>query len=108
MVDPREVAARYDRVAAGYDRGGVHAWLARQVAALAASIEANQILDVGTGTGQVIEAMIANGCRAGFTGEELLLTDGGLTDWTARLLNNRKERLAISGLGTERLITQFR
>jgi hypothetical protein len=41
-------------------------------------------------------------------GEELLLTDGGLTDWTAQLLNNRKERLAISGLGTERLVTQFR
>jgi hypothetical protein len=40
-------------------------------------------------------------------GEELLLTDGGLTDWTARLLSNRKERLAISGLGTERLVTQF-
>ena len=35
-------------------------------------------------------------------------TDGGLTDWTAQLLNNRKERLAISGLGTERLATQFR
>ncbi len=40
--------------------------------------------------------------------EHLLLTDGGLTDWTAQLLNNRKERLAISGMGTERLITQFR
>jgi hypothetical protein len=39
--------------------------------------------------------------------ERLLLTDGGLTDWTARLLNNRKERLMISGLGTERLIGQF-
>jgi hypothetical protein len=40
--------------------------------------------------------------------EQLLLTDGGLTDWTAQLLNNRKERLAISGMGTERLLTQFR
>ncbi|WP_203907869.1 hypothetical protein [Rhizocola hellebori] len=40
--------------------------------------------------------------------QRFLLTDGGLTDWTAQLLNNRKERLAISGLGTERLISQFR
>jgi hypothetical protein len=27
--------------------------------------------------------------------------DGGFTDWTARLLNNRKERLLTSGIGTE-------
>jgi hypothetical protein len=29
--------------------------------------------------------------------------DGGLTDWTARLLANGKERLLISGYGTDRL-----
>lgn len=32
------------------------------------------------------------------------LSDGGLTNWTARLLADRKERLLISGLGTDRLI----
>jgi hypothetical protein len=36
-----------------------------------------------------------------------LLTDGGFTDWTAQLLNNKKERLLISGLGPERLVSQF-
>lgn len=39
--------------------------------------------------------------------ERLLLSDGGFTDWTARLLSNAKERLLISGLGTERLVTSF-
>lgn len=32
------------------------------------------------------------------------LSDGGLTDWTARLLADHKERLVISGLGSERLL----
>jgi hypothetical protein len=31
--------------------------------------------------------------------------DGGLVDWTARLLGNRKERLAISGIGIEAAAT---
>ncbi|HWG23025.1 hypothetical protein [Actinospica sp.] len=30
--------------------------------------------------------------------------DGGFTDWTARLLGNRKERLLISGYGVDRLV----
>jgi hypothetical protein len=42
------------------------------------------------------------------SGEDYLLADGGLTDWTQRLLNNRKERLMTSGLGTERLCACFR
>ena len=29
------------------------------------------------------------------------IVDGGFTDWTARLLGNRKERLLISGIGSE-------
>ena len=32
------------------------------------------------------------------------LVDGGLTDWTQRLLADRKERLVISGAGLERLL----
>jgi hypothetical protein len=32
------------------------------------------------------------------------LSDGGLTNWTARLLSDGKERLLISGLGSERLL----
>jgi hypothetical protein len=41
-------------------------------------------------------------------GQDYLLVDGGLTTWTQQLMSNRKERLLISGLGTERLITCFR
>jgi hypothetical protein len=32
------------------------------------------------------------------------LSDGGFTGWTSRLLADRKERLLISGLGSERLV----
>lgn len=35
-------------------------------------------------------------------GCEYEVGDGGFTDWTQRLLSNAKERLLISGLGTER------
>ena len=39
--------------------------------------------------------------------EELLIVDGGFTDWTQKLLSDKKERLLISGLGTERVIYAF-
>jgi hypothetical protein len=41
------------------------------------------------------------------SGEELELVDGGDTDWTQKLLNNAKERLVISGIGTERVCDNF-
>jgi hypothetical protein len=41
------------------------------------------------------------------SGEELELVDGGDTDWTQKLLNNAKERLVISGIGTERVCENF-
>ena len=34
-------------------------------------------------------------------GKRYPVVDGGFTDWTARLLANRKERLLISGIGSE-------
>jgi hypothetical protein len=37
------------------------------------------------------------------SGEPLEISDGGFTDWTARLLGNGKERLLISGHGLDRL-----
>jgi hypothetical protein len=37
------------------------------------------------------------------SGSELEVGDGGMTDWTQQLLGDRKERLLISGVGTERL-----
>ena len=36
------------------------------------------------------------------------LSDGGSTDWTARLSANAKERFFVSGLGTELLLRRFR
>jgi hypothetical protein len=41
-------------------------------------------------------------------GEVLELVDGGVVDWTQRLLNNAKERCVISGVGSERLCTEFK
>jgi hypothetical protein len=36
-------------------------------------------------------------------GKEIEIADGGLVTWTQQLLDNRKERLFISGLGIEYL-----
>jgi len=41
-------------------------------------------------------------------GNELELVDGGDTNWTQKLLNNAKERLVISGIGSERLCENFK
>jgi hypothetical protein len=38
---------------------------------------------------------------------EYFLADGGFTDWTQQLLSDRRERLLISGIGSERLISCF-
>ncbi|MBD2732182.1 hypothetical protein H6G96_39565 [Nostoc sp. FACHB-892] len=42
------------------------------------------------------------------SGTEYFLVDGGFTDWTQQLLNNKKERLLISGIGSERFMMCFR
>lgn len=39
---------------------------------------------------------------------EFQLADGGFTTWTQQLLSNAKERLLVSGLGTELLCRQFK
>ncbi|MFE0526306.1 hypothetical protein ACFW0V_01790 [Micromonospora parva] len=46
------------------------------------------------------------GCalRISLLGDDLEIGDGGLTDWTARLMGDAKERCLISCLATERLI----
>ena len=38
---------------------------------------------------------------------EYFLVDGGFTDWTQKLLSNKKERLLTSGLGSERFVYCF-
>lgn len=40
-------------------------------------------------------------------GKEVNLIDGGFTDWTQQFLNNKKERLLISGMGTELICKAF-
>lgn len=41
------------------------------------------------------------------SGQALEVLDGGSVDWTQKYLSNAKERLVISGLGTERLCYEF-
>ncbi len=41
------------------------------------------------------------------SGRRLELVDGGVVDWTQKLLSNAKERLVISGIGSERLCSEF-
>ena len=41
-------------------------------------------------------------------GARFPLADGGFTDWTARLLQNKKERLLTSGIGTEFVCLRYR
>jgi len=41
------------------------------------------------------------------SGKWLELVDGGMVDWTQRLLSDAKERLLISGIGSERLCGAF-
>ena len=41
------------------------------------------------------------------SGQSLELVDGGAVDWTKKLLSNAKERLVISGIGSERLCSVF-
>jgi hypothetical protein len=40
-------------------------------------------------------------------GQDLNISDGGFTRWTAELLGNAKERLLTSGMGLERLCERF-
>ena len=40
-------------------------------------------------------------------GTEYFIVDGGFTNWTQQLLSNRKERLLISGMGSERFVSCF-
>jgi len=41
------------------------------------------------------------------SGQRLELVDGGSVNWTQKFLSNRKERLIISGIGSERLCSEF-
>ncbi len=46
--------------------------------------------------------------KADYEGKEIEIGDGGFVDWSAKLLQNNKERLLISGIGLERLLKMRR
>lgn len=46
-------------------------------------------------------------CFAVYAGDGVMLVDGGFAPWTQLLLSDRRERLLVSGLGTEMLCTSF-
>jgi SAM-dependent methyltransferase len=71
MNGSQEVADRFDRVAATYDDSAVPRWLAAEVAQLAVAGQPELVLDVATGTGLAIEAMISLGSTAAFTGVDI-------------------------------------
>jgi hypothetical protein len=41
-------------------------------------------------------------------GDRFPLVDGGLTDWTKKLLGDQKEFLFSSGIGTELMVNKFK
>jgi hypothetical protein len=51
--------------------------------------------------------MLLNITATDHEGNDAGLVDGGRTDWTQRLLSNRKERLFTSGIGLSLLATRF-
>jgi hypothetical protein len=59
--------------------------------------------DLPTRTGADYYTDVAFKIHVGDPGEEVELGDGGLTDWTAQLLNDAKERTLVSCIATERL-----
>jgi hypothetical protein len=52
--------------------------------------------------GLCFQIFVSNGA-----GAEHMIVDGGCTTWTQQLLSNKKERLMISGIGTERVCAVF-
>ena len=64
--------------------------------------------NLGVETGQAIRTGYYGNLRFHIyatpaNGHEVELVDGGDTDWTQKLLNNSKERLVTSGIGSERV-----
>jgi hypothetical protein len=69
-------------------------------------------VELGYSLKQPQECGYYRGVRVGIyaqdqAGTEYFLADGGFTDWTQQLLSDRKERLMISGLGSERFVACF-
>ena len=71
------------------------------VLATRGGVEARAVHDRDAGVGYY-EGVALRG-EAVISGETVECADGGLVDWTQRLLENRKERLMIVGIGLDRL-----
>jgi hypothetical protein len=80
------------------------------IAPLAAQFpQARWGFDPGRSSGRGYYAGLCFGIyAAGRDGVEYFLVDGGFTTWTQQLLSNQKERLLISGIGSERVCSLFR
>ena len=62
------------------------------------------VIDSERSSGRGYYSGLAFQIYAQTTHEELFLVDGGEVNWTQKLLVNAKERLVISGLGSERVL----
>jgi SAM-dependent methyltransferase len=95
MNHAADVAGRFDHLAATYDDGAVHRWLAGEAARFAVEIEARRVLDIATGAGLVIEAMIAAGSAASFTGVDI--SAGMLAQAAGKPLAGRTDLRLVDG-----------
>ena len=76
--------------------------IAANTAAALASADA-EIVQPGPAGGRGYYRDVCFKVNALADGAVVEIGDGGFTDWTARLLANGKERLLITGYGTDRL-----
>ena len=94
-------AVRFELTA--FPGGGLEAVIADLLEVLAAveRVEAAAAPNRSAGSGYYSSAALR--VEAVFGGELVECADGGLVDWTQRLLENRKERLMVLGIGLDRL-----
>jgi len=79
---------------------------ARIVAAIAAELSelpADIVTDADRASGRGYYRDVCFKVNALVDGVTTEIGDGGFTDWTAKLMANRKERLLISGYGLDRI-----
>jgi len=77
--------------------------LRKQFPLVAFAVELNRIAGIGYYSNLCFKISAQN--RAGTV---FPLVDGGYTNWTQKLMNSKKERLLISGIGTELLCKLFK
>ena len=77
--------------------------IAAAVAAELDAVPADIVLDHGRVTGRGYYRDVCFKVNALVNGVPAEIGDGGFTDWTAKLLASKKERLLISGYGLDRL-----